>query len=154
MWENPPKVNIDGRLPDPAIITCNEPLPLRILISKWNDSPDTIFLQMLQIELIGYTSVRAHDFSAKRSTSWIIISHSNLRMQFGGSQTNAPKDMEISRALWNTIPLPNTVAPTFETCNLSRQYVLEIRVGLAYGSPSNIKVITTGFSTSASYKYS
>lgn len=154
MLENPPKVSIDGRLPDPAIITCNEPLPLRILISKWNDSPDTIFLQMLQIELIGYTSVRAHDFSAKRSTSWIIISHSNLRMPFGGSQTNAPKDMEISRALWNTIRLPNTVAPTFETCNLSRQYVLEIRVGLAYGSPSNVKVITTGFSTSASYKYS
>ncbi|SLM35660.1 Immunoglobulin E-set [Lasallia pustulata] len=137
--EKPPKISIDGRLPDPAIITCNEILPLRILISKMNDSPDTIFLQMLQIELIGYTFVRAHDFSRTESTSWIIVSHSNLRMPFGGSQTSAPKEMEVSRALWNTIPLSNTVAPTFETCNLSRQYVLEIRVGLAYGSPGNIK---------------
>lgn len=140
--ENPPKISIDGRLPDPAIITCNEPLPLRLLISKQNDSPDTIFLQMLQIELIGYTFVRAHDYTRQESTSWMLMSLSDLQMPCGGSQTSAPKEMEVNRALWDGLPLPNTVAPTFETCNLSRQYILEIKVGLAYGSPGNIKVGT------------
>lgn len=50
------------------------------------------------------------------------------------------KDMEVDAKLWNQIPIPNTVAPSFETCNLTRSYSLEIKVGLSYGSSNNINV--------------
>lgn len=51
-------------------------------------------------------------------------------------------EWKIDATMWNRIPLPNTVAPSFETCNIARTYELEIRVGLAHGSPGAIKVCT------------
>ncbi|KAI7650761.1 hypothetical protein KC318_g16198 [Hortaea werneckii] len=34
--------------------------------------------------------------------------------------------------MWRGQPLPNTVAPSFETCNISRHYEVDVRVGLSY----------------------
>ena len=140
----PPIVSIDGRLPDPAVITCNEPLPLRILVKKLNDTPEILFLQLLHVELIGYTRIRAHQFARQEKGGWIIASLSNLQLPLGSSSTSNEKEMEIDNKFWKQIPLPNTVAPTFETCNLSRYYELEIRVGLGFGTPGNLKVLLTG----------
>jgi hypothetical protein len=39
----------------------------------------------------------------------------------------------IDASLWNRLPLPPDVAPSFETCNISRSYELEVRVGLSHG---------------------
>ncbi|MCJ1401368.1 hypothetical protein MMC11_004580 [Xylographa trunciseda] len=135
----PPKISIDGRLPDPAVITLNESLPLRVLVKKLNETPETIFLKLLQVELIGYTQIRAHELERKESSSWVIVSRANLTIPLGNSNTPVNKDMEIDKKLWSNIPVPNSVPPTFDTCNLTRFYELEIRVGLAYGSPGNLK---------------
>lgn len=62
----------------------------------------------------------------------------------GSLSTSNDKEMEIDSKFWKQVPLPNTVAPTFETCNLSRYYELEIRVGIGYGIPGNLKVLLTG----------
>jgi hypothetical protein len=35
--------------------------------------------------------------------------------------------------LWENIPLPDTVPPSFNTCNLTRTYELEVTVGLTHG---------------------
>lgn len=135
----PPSIMLDSRLPDPAIVNCNEPLPLRILITKLNDSSATIYLQMLNVELIGHTHIRAHQLQRTDSVSWVIMSASNLRMPLGSRDISGPgRDMEVDAKLWNQIPIPNTVAPSFETCNLTRYYSLDIKVGLSYGSPSII----------------
>ena len=50
------------------------------------------------------------------------------------------REAEIDAKLWNQIPIPNTVAPSFQTCNLTRHYSLDIKVGLSYGSSDNINV--------------
>lgn len=69
------------------------------------------------------------------------MSTSNMNIQLGSSSDNeSGKELNIDAKLWNHIPLPNTVAPSFETCNLSRNYFLDVKVGLAYGSPQNISV--------------
>ena len=136
----PPNISVDGRLPDPAIITCNEPLPLRVLVKKLNETPEIIYLQLLQVELIGYTRIRAHELERQESSSWVIVSLANLHMPLGNSNTPMNKDMEIDQKLWSNLSLPNSVPPTFATCNLTRNYVLEIRIGLVYGSPGNMKV--------------
>ena len=136
----PPNITVDGRLPDPAIITCNEPLPLRVLVKKLNETSEIIYLQLLQIELIGYTMIRAHELQRQESSSWVIVSAANLHIPLGNSNTPMNKDMEVDRKLWSNVPLPSSVPPTFETCNLTRNYVLEIRVGLVHGSTGNMKV--------------
>ncbi|KAL8635864.1 MAG: hypothetical protein Q9228_006684, partial [Teloschistes exilis] len=125
----PPTVSIDSRLPHPAIITCNKAIPLRILISKLNASPALIYLQLLQIELVAHTNVRAHHLSRETLTSYIITSKSNMKMRLSEKDGK----MEIDRGLWKNIPLPNTVAPSFDACNISRSYSLYVKVGLLHG---------------------
>ncbi|KAL9006871.1 MAG: hypothetical protein Q9188_000402 [Gyalolechia gomerana] len=127
-------VCIDARLPDPAILTCNEPLPLRLMVTKLNDSPATVFLQLLQIELVAKTAVRAHHLSRVNLTSTVVISKSNMRMRL----VEQKRVMEIDKGHWRDIPLPNSVAPSFDTCNISRSYDLHVKVGLLHGFGEHI----------------
>ncbi|KAL8808186.1 MAG: hypothetical protein Q9182_000250 [Xanthomendoza sp. 2 TL-2023] len=120
----PLHVCIDARLPDPAVATCNEALPLRILVTKLNESPATVYMQLLQIELVAITLVRAHALQRTNLTSTVLTSKSNMGMRL----TERDKVVEIDNGLWKDIPLPNTVAPTFETCNISRTYQPELTV--------------------------
>lgn len=142
---SPPSIAVEGRLPDPAIIYCNEPVPLRILITRQNDSPATIFLQLLQIELLGYTGIRALELRRSEVTSWMIMSSSDMRIPLQNSTKSGKADnvLEIDATLWNQKTLPNTVTPTFDTCNLSRSYSLDIKVGLSWGEGRTINVIFT-----------
>ncbi|KAL2003055.1 hypothetical protein VTN02DRAFT_5133 [Thermoascus thermophilus] len=135
----PPRLSVDARLPNPPILTCNEPLPLRLLVQKLTPSSETIFLQSLQIELIAYTHIRAHDLMRKESGSWVILSHSNMNMPIGRADDPVGSEWKIDPTMWSRMPLPNTVAPSFETCNIARTYELEVRVGLAHGTPGAIK---------------
>ncbi|KAK0509092.1 hypothetical protein JMJ35_008463 [Cladonia borealis] len=133
----PPNISIDGRLPDPPIITCNEPLPLRILITKKNDSPAKIYLQILSINLIAFTTVRAHELRREEVSSWTILSSANMRTPLNevvGS--DGSRVLEVDSRLWKQRTLPNTICPSFETCNIMRKYVLEVKVGLQWGSPN------------------
>lgn len=137
----PPKITLDGRLPDPAIITCNEPLPLRILVAKLNESNATIYVKFFSVELVGHTDVRAHELDMTDTRSWVIVSSSNMRMaldSLGSAESGKPT--EIDPNLWRRTPIPNTVAPSFETCNLSRRYKLHIKVGLSYGTSEEVFV--------------
>ena len=137
----PPNISIDGRLPDPAIITCNESLPLRILITKKNESPATIYLRTLSITLIGFTLIRAHELQRREAQSWVILSQAHidkaLTSTVGG---DGSKILEVDATLWKQCPLPSIVPPSFTTCNISRRYELEIKAGLAWGSSRNINV--------------
>ena len=95
---------------------------------------------MLQIELIGYTHVRAQDLVRKESGSWILLSQSSVNMPLGKSNEPVGKEWTVDSSMWDRIPLPNSVAPSFDTCNISRTYELEVRVGLVHGSKSRVNV--------------
>jgi hypothetical protein len=89
---------------------------------------------MLQIELIGYTKVRAHEVVRTESNSWILCSFSNMSIPIGSPSDPLSTEVPINPEYWSGKPIPNTVSPTFTACNLSRSYELEIRVGIGYGS--------------------
>ena len=139
---SPPSIIVEARIPDPAIMYCNEPLPLRILVTNQSDSSATIFLQLLHIELLGYTGIRAHDLRRSEVTSWMIISSSDMKipLQKSTSSDKVGNKLEIDTKSWNQKTLPNTVTPTFDTCNLSRTYSLDIKVGLSWGKDRIINV--------------
>jgi len=127
--DEPLAFQVDARLPNPAIITCREPIPLRILVERLNSNTSSIYLSSLQIELIGNTEIRAHDLHRKESGTWLLVSQANMSVPLHhlGSKTNS---CTIPSSFWDNVPLPSTVAPSFRTCNMSRKYELEIRVGL------------------------
>lgn len=128
----PPTFQVDARLPNPAILTCNEPLPLRVLVQKLGDTEADVYLSIFQIELIGYTYVRAHDLNRTESGSWVLKSLANMNMPLNMPNRKSQTEFKVPSHLWDNIPIPNTVAPSFETCNISRKYELEIRVGLSH----------------------
>ncbi|KAL0264359.1 hypothetical protein SLS55_000307 [Diplodia seriata] len=128
------RFSLDARLPNPAILTLNDDLPLRVLVKQINERSDPVYLQMLQIELVGYTSVRAHELTRIESNSWIIASFSNMAIPIGAPSDVPGTETPINPEYWSGKPLPNTVSPSFDTCNISRYYELEVRVGLGYGS--------------------
>lgn len=136
--EEPLSFQVDVRLPDPGIITCGEPLPLRILVERLNSSSSSLYLSTLQIELIGHTEVRAYDFNRRESGTWILFSQAN--MSFALEHPAAKRSSwTIPSTFWDNIPLPSTVAPSFTTCNINRKYELEVRVGLSAGTANGIR---------------
>ncbi|KAI9791739.1 MAG: hypothetical protein M1816_003549 [Peltula sp. TS41687] len=136
---DPPLIGVDIRLPHPPIITCNEPLPLRVLVQRQSNSSEPIYLQSLQIELIAYTKVRAHELQRTETGSWVILTLSNMRARLDMPGATAGTETVLDDKHWKNRPLPNTVAPSFETCNISRWYEIEVRIGLAYGTPSTTR---------------
>lgn len=107
---------------------------------------------MLQIELIGRTRIRALEVGRQETSSWIVASVSNVASLLHFPDTSQDEDQAtksqgsngdrdppneriavIDSDIWR-MPLPNTVAPSFETCNIGRKYELEIRIGIGYGA--------------------
>ncbi|KAN0082023.1 hypothetical protein V8E54_003321 [Elaphomyces granulatus] len=132
--DDPPTVSAEARLPNPAILTCNEPIPLRILVSRLSGNSETLLLQLLHIELIEYTAVRAHDLVRRESASWVILTRSNMNLPLGLGDGSHRSGVELNSGMWNALPLPSAIAPSFETCNISRHYEMEVRVGLGRAS--------------------
>lgn len=97
-------------------------------------------MQTVHIELVAYTDIRAHDLRRTESSSWVIATVSNLAKQLGKPEDPAQTEYPVDNVYWKAQPLPNTVAPTFDTCNISRRYELDIRVGVTSGYSSPAKV--------------
>lgn len=128
-----PSLSIDIRLPDPAILTCNAQLPLSIVVKKVNAAIGVVYLQSLQVALLGYTKVHAHELERTEQHSWVIVSRSNMQMPLGSASDPAGTEIIVDSNLWQASPLPSTIPPSFVTCNVSRHYQLDVRIGLSYG---------------------
>jgi hypothetical protein len=131
-----PLVSIDARLPEPAILTCNHDIPLRLMFKKLGQVSDQVFMNSLQISLISHTKIRAHELYRTETNSWVICSISNANTPLGSPSDAAEAEHVLDDRSWRgpNHTLPNTVAPSFETCNIERAYQLDIHIGLSYGN--------------------
>ena len=132
-----PLISVDARLPEPAVLTCNQDIPLTILLKRLNASSDPIYMQSLQVSLNANTRIRAHDIFRTEQNSWIIMSKSNMGVLIGSKTDSEGTEVAIDDRLWRGQALPNTVAPSFETCNIARSYCLDVRIGLSCSGPSH-----------------
>lgn len=134
--EQPPSVEISARLPHPAILTCNKPIPLRLLAKKLVATSAECYLVSLQIDLVGSTIVRCQDLVNTETTRWVVASRHGLAIPLQKGPGDAVgTETEVNNVLWNRQPLPNTVMPSFITCNLKRTYSLELKLGVSWGKP-------------------
>ncbi|KAI1126346.1 hypothetical protein F5Y10DRAFT_214609 [Nemania abortiva] len=133
MGPTPPSVEMSARLPFPSILTCNQPVPLRLIAKKLVQSQEQVHLTALEIALVGYTHVRVANLEKVEQTRWIVVSALNLSIALGSSAHPADTEFEVPNTLWVAQRLPNTVAPSFRTCNLVRRYELEIKLSLSWG---------------------
>lgn len=134
--EQPPSIEISARLPHPSILTCNKPVPLRLLAKKLADSRAECYLVSIQIDLVGSTVVRCQDLVNNEPSRWVVVSRSGLAVPLQkGPDDAVGAETEITSVLWDNKPLPNTVMPSFVTCNLKRSYSLELKLGVSWGKP-------------------
>jgi hypothetical protein len=132
----PPSVELSARLPHPPTLTCNQPIPLRLVAKKLVDSPEELFLVSFEMVLIGITEIRCHNIFNRRVNNWIVASSPSLNIPLTSSPTDEiGKELVLPDEIWRNKPLPNTIAPSFVTCNLVRRYELEIKLGVAWGKP-------------------
>lgn len=134
--EQPPSIEISARLPHPSILTCNKAVPLRLIAKKLVASSAQCYLASIQIDLVGSTVVRCQDLVNTETTRWVIVSRTGLAIPLQQGPNDAVgTETEINRVLWENKPLPNTVMPSFVTCNLKRAYSLELKLGVSWGKP-------------------
>ncbi len=133
-------VVVDARLPSPSIIVCRESLPMRLIIKKQNDSPEQIFLLGLEVDLIGTTNVRAQNVVRDEQSLFPVLNLHGLAIPIGKPGDKSGTESIVDDTLWNSVPLPPTVTPSFSTCNLSRTYHLAVRVTIGFGSVGDINV--------------
>ncbi|KAF6819545.1 arrestin [Colletotrichum sojae] len=137
----PPSIELSARLPHPSILTCNQPIPLRLIAKKLIPSHEQVFLTSIQIELIGKTHVRCHDLFNTEVSRWVVVTQTGLTVPLLDNPASDDLSLEsvIPDELWRNIPLPNTVAPSFVACNLQRHYELDIQLGLCWGKPPSTR---------------
>ncbi|KIW02227.1 uncharacterized protein PV09_06381 [Verruconis gallopava] len=131
--KGPARFTVDARLPNPAILTCGGDVPLRLLVKQLSERNELLYLKTLQVELIGFTQVRAHDAVRTESSGWVLVSLANINRPIGTVADEIGTETEISKDFWAGQRLPDSVPPSFITCNISRKYELKVSVGLAYG---------------------
>lgn len=131
-----PFISVDVRLPQPPVLTCNKPIPFRLIFASQNGQKEHLSIQSLQIDLVAYTHVRAHDVVRTETTGTTMISKSNIGIPVPFVNGN---EATIDNRLWQSLAIPNTIPPSFETCNISRHYELVTRVGVKY-EPARIQV--------------
>ncbi|KAK4236476.1 hypothetical protein C8A03DRAFT_35612 [Achaetomium macrosporum] len=141
----PPSVEMSARLPHPAILTCNKPIPLRLIAKKLVPSHAEVYLIAMQIDLIGKTTVRCQNLMNTEISRWVVMARHGLSVLLSRPEDPVGTELIVPDTLWNSYPLPNSVMPTFVTCNLSRDYQLEVKLGLSWGKPSLPTPASTSF---------
>ncbi|OIW23490.1 hypothetical protein CONLIGDRAFT_637457 [Coniochaeta ligniaria NRRL 30616] len=131
----PPSIEMSARLPHPSILTCNKPIDLRLIAKKLAPANEEVYLTSLQIDLIGNTVVRCQDLVNTETTNWVVVSRHGLSIPVSNPGDAVGAEVVIPDTLWRDAPLPNTVMPSFVTCNLKRDYQLEVKIGLSWGKP-------------------
>ncbi|KAI1140588.1 hypothetical protein F5Y05DRAFT_322924 [Hypoxylon sp. FL0543] len=138
----PPNIEMSARLPYPSILTCNESIPLRLIARKL--APTTtreqqVYLTGIEVMLIGFTQVRVHNLENTEVTNFPIVSIPQISPPIAlfDSPTNpVDTEFEVPKTLWANRRLPNTVAPSFRTCNLARHYSIQVLLTLSWGLPA------------------
>ncbi|SPN99538.1 uncharacterized protein DNG_02390 [Cephalotrichum gorgonifer] len=129
----PPTIEMCAWFPHPIILTCNKPVPLRLVATKKALSTQQVYLTSLQIELFGQTKLRCFANEELIPNRFVIISNTGLHIPL----TQSPNDpigaeLQVPDYLWKNVPLPNTISPSFVSCNIIRTYQLNITLGLSW----------------------
>ena len=138
----PCRFSIEARLPSPPILVPNEPLPLRLILNKFEAFRGVIVIRSLQISLLGTTRVRAHQLFKDEFSTWVIFTVTNIHIPFGDENSLPNVELVADSGLWHDKCLPDIVAPSFTTCNISRSYQLQIDIGLSQAGDHHFDVRT------------
>lgn len=134
-------IAFEVRLPNPAILVPTEPIPLTLLVKREVGSQGTVYIRSVQVMLGITTFIAAQGYRRELGYLQPILTATNLNITLPANQPELsinPADFlqQSSSTPKNAgIALPDTVPPSFRTCNIARKYTLVFQLGVS-SSPS------------------
>ncbi|KAL4931097.1 uncharacterized protein BDV17DRAFT_20607 [Aspergillus undulatus] len=105
-------------------------------------SNTTLTLYDFQSMILETTEIQARGAVERLTRSWVVQTVANLQQSFTPSDERNRSSVDDS--LWRPWRVPLFLTPTFETCNISRDYKLEIRLGIGLGG-NNMRIVEFQF---------
>jgi hypothetical protein len=130
---SPLTYQVDVELLNGQCLLLGYPVPLSIKITKIGDRDCFVWLNGFQTMLVGTTDVHASGLVEKDTQFQVIQTMSNIHYAVCHDKTLDGTELCIGNSLWSNHRLPTLLTPSFETCNISQTYKLEVRLGLQTG---------------------
>ncbi|KAK9492187.1 hypothetical protein V1508DRAFT_419545 [Lipomyces doorenjongii] len=142
-----PEFYVEARMPDPPIVVPTEQIPLRLFIRSDEQCTTPIYLHSLQINLVSHTLVAAQEHNKDVAFALTVVNLQNMKLPMGTMTNPAPNvyEAEFDRNKWPSAFLPNSVPPTFKTCNISRGYSMEIFMVISHGPTGDSDTVALAF---------
>lgn len=131
-------LTLEARLPTPAILVPLEPVPLFLFVTKMQGNYP-LFLRSLKFHLHAMTFIKSQDFQQVIPMSHVFFAKELLVPLL--HTDNKENVVQIDPIHWSSAMLPDTVAPSFETCNIKRVYQMEVTVGISKAEHGAIELV-------------
>lgn len=109
-------------------------IPLEIEINKLRGDWSKLKLNDFQTMLIETTHFRVGGSTESLQRYWIIQTVTNMNESLFGEGLPLGDATYLPSSIWSAHPVPSSITPTFEICNIKRTYQLEVRLGFLVGS--------------------
>ncbi|KAL4917871.1 hypothetical protein BDW62DRAFT_182986 [Aspergillus aurantiobrunneus] len=144
----PSTCEVAAKLLNGPFLFLGQPIPLALEITNTTQTNSDIYLHGFQSRLFETTEVRIRGAAESLTRSCPVQTMVNLRQLFVPELRNDKRSDELvvslRNKLWNQYCVPLFLTPTFETCNISRSYKLEIRLRIGFGG-NDIRILEFQF---------
>lgn len=130
---SPLSFKIDTELQNGPCLLLNQPIPLKIDITKHGNVCCGIILNEFQTMLVEKTQVKAQGITESSTSTWIVQSSANMDYPVALAKSRAGKVVTLRDSIYSQHPLPPGLTSSFEVCNIKRTYRLIVRLGFLIG---------------------
>lgn len=124
---------IEAELLNGPWLLLGQALPLNIKIKKLHAGDCQIYLHDFQTQLVETTQLHACGFGEISKHSWIIQTMANMEQKICTDNNPFGTEIILPSVIWSSHTLPSALTPSFEICNIKRDYQLEVRLGFRMG---------------------
>jgi hypothetical protein len=126
-------ISLEARVPNPPILVPTEPIPLTFILKRDVGSQGIVYVRTIQVMLGITTFITAQGFRRELGYLKPILNLGDLNIALGAQENEIvikPADLLQQGASSKGLSLPDTIPPSFRTCNIARKYTLVLQMGI------------------------
>jgi len=128
-------VTFEARLPNPPIIVPTEPIPLTFILRREDEgNRGVVYVRSVQIMLGITTYIAAQGFRRELGYLQPLMQLGDLNLTLGANESEIsfnPGDLLQTGHAAKGLVVPDTIPPTFRTCNIARKYTMVLQLGVS-----------------------